>query len=434
MKILVIHSVYQSRGGEDSVVANEMELLRSEGHNVELLQFSNSGSTLAKLAQLPFNFSSYRKTKEIIVKFQPDVAHIHNLHFAGSASIINALDKYRIPAVMTLHNYRLLCPSATMFFHGQLFTGSKKRIFNWDAVFKGVYQNSKLVTLWVSLCMWLHQRLGVWTYPAKYIVLGKSTVEIFKDSKLDAIVRRMVIKPNFCYPGAAHLNASKNESFLYIGRLSEEKGIATLLTAFSVNKLPLIIAGTGPLEQEVIRFSQQFPNITYLGLVAKAKVNELVAGARALIIPSQWFETFGMVIIEAFAAGTPVIASALGQLRYTVEDCINGFLFKPGDPMDLNKKVGIIQEMRNQEYEILRQNAKKTYELNYHPKENIRLLIEIYKQAITNGVRIKRFVLSFPMTYKQRHHRSQLAFFAFLKSGCDATVQYLRLLFELKED
>jgi glycosyltransferase involved in cell wall biosynthesis len=389
MRILVIHTVYKLQGGEDIVVANEIALLRSLGHIVDLLQFNNSGHTLAKLAQLPFNFSSFSSTKKKILAFKPDVAHIHNLHFAGSASVIYALKKYQIPVVLTLHNYRLLCPSATLFYNGQLFTTSITEDFNWEAVRKGVYQHSKLITFWVSLSMWLHQKLGTWKYPAAYIALGDFTVDIFKDSKLREIAARTIVKPNFCYPPGIAMDAKINRSFVYVGRLSEEKGIGLLLAAFSANKLPLTIAGTGPMEPEVRRFAAQYPNIIYMGQVDKLTVDKLISSARALIFPSQWYETFGMVIIEAFSFGTPVLASGIGQLKYTISENINGLHFKTGDVKDLMEKVDLLDRMNDTDYAALRKNAYQSYITTYAPEQNARQLELIYDH-------IKRSALTYP--------------------------------------
>src|SRR3990170_1599351 len=162
MKVLVIHTRYKMKGGEDSVVFNEMELLRSNGVNVELLQFTNATGTVLKFVQLPFNFDSYRKTRKKVKEFRPDIVHIHNLHFGGSASIISALKKEKVPFVSTLHNYRLLCPSATLFKNGKIFLNSVKSNFPWGAVFDGVYQNSRFLTLWLGISMFLHQAAGTW--------------------------------------------------------------------------------------------------------------------------------------------------------------------------------------------------------------------------------------------------------------------------------
>ena len=165
MKVLIVHTSYKYKGGEDIVVQEEAKLLTSYGCEVEVLLFSNEGNTLLKLLQLTFNISAYLKTIEKINLFKPDVVHIHNLHFAASPSVIYAVKKCRIPIVLTLHNFRLLCPSATLFFNGKLFTDSLRQSFPVNAIRKGVYRNA-IITFWLSFSIKLHQWLGTSRMPS----------------------------------------------------------------------------------------------------------------------------------------------------------------------------------------------------------------------------------------------------------------------------
>lgn len=379
MRILIIHTTYKIRGGEDSVVYNEAELLRSAGHEVELLLFSNSGSTGRKLIQLPFNASSYFTTLKTINVFNPDVIHIHNLHFAGSPAVLYAAKKMRVPIVMTLHNYRLLCPSGTLFFKGKIFTESVNKIFPIQTIFKGVYQNSKLITFWVALSAAIHQLAGTWNIPKYYIVLGANSKRLFEGSKMRAIANRMLVKPNFCYPGEPGVNSK--DYYLYIGRLSAEKGIAMLLNTFTKINTVIKIAGSGPMESEIIASATLHPNIEFLGSKDKDEVRTLIAGAKAVIFPSVWFETFGMVVIEAFACGVPVIAAEIGEAPHIITDKINGLLFEPGNETDLFKKIKYFEDLSSDRYMIFCKNALKTYSDNFTPAKNLNRLNQIYELA-----------------------------------------------------
>jgi len=381
MRVLIIHTTYKLRGGEDSVVENEMELLRSNGVEVDLLQFSNNGKTLLKVLQLPFNYSSYVTTKERILSFKPDIVHIHNLHFGGSPSVVYAIRNLKVPFVFTLHNYRLLCPSATLFFNGKMFLDCQNNLFSLKAILKGVYQNSKALTFWVECSQLLHQLIGTWSLPNKYIALGQNTKDVFANSKLKSIVKNIIIKPNFCF------NKSKSEGsagkyYLYVGRLSVEKGVGLLLKTFSENKLPLKIAGTGILEQTVIEHCKEFPNIQYIGSIKPNEVFGLLADATALIFPSQWFETFGMVIIEAFSTGTPVIASDLGELKFIIKNGYNGLHFETGNADDLKEKINTFESLPLSERLMYKSNALKTYKEKYSPEINAKQLINIYEGVI----------------------------------------------------
>ena len=379
MRILIIHTGYKIRGGEDSVVDNEMDLLRSAGHEVDILRFTNSGYTLLKLLQLPFNYSSYNKTKRAITLFKPDVVHIHNLHFAGSTSVIYAIKKSGVPMVVTLHNYRMLCPSGTLFFDNKLFLSSINKLFPVKAIKNGVYQNSKVITLWLAVSAAINQLMKTWDIPGKYIVLGNNAKDVFLSSKYKDLTNKMSIKPNFCFPFPEQQKQPGNY-YLYVGRLSPEKGISVLLNAFSKTNLKLKIIGSGPLEEEIKSFSMEFNNIEFLGIKGKEDVYSLISGAAAVVFSSIWYETFGMVIIEAFACATPVIASAIGEAENLVNDKINGLLFEPNNETDLLDKVLYYESLSIEDKLQYKANALKAYRDNYTPEINLKKLISIYEE------------------------------------------------------
>lgn len=377
MRILIIHTSYTIKGGEDSVVENEKDLLISAGHVVLLLSFSNGDREIKKLLQLPFNYSSYRNTTKTLTDFRPDVVHIHNLHFAGSVSVLYAVKKSKVPMVVTLHNYRLLCPSGTLFFKNKLFTGSVHQIFPLEAIAKGIYHDSKLLTFWLALCNASHQLLCTWAIPNRFIVLGEKEKEIFEYSKYQHLAGRMVIKPNFCPPSPSRYTPS-GEYFLFVGRLSEEKGIEMMLHTFSKSGHPLIIIGSGPLENKVKEQASLYANIRFLGIYPKEKICELMAEAIALIFPSIWHETFGMVIIEAFACGTPVIASAIGEAIHLVKHERNGLLFEAGNESALLDSINSFNLLSKENKLKYSDEALKTYERHYTPTANLKQLEKIY--------------------------------------------------------
>jgi len=391
MRILVVHTYYKLKGGEDSVVANEIELLRSAGMEVELLSFSNSGSTLLKLLQVPFNYGSYRKTLQKLRDFKPDVVHIHNLHFSGSAAVVYAVKKLNIPIVMTLHNYRLLCPSGSLYHNNELFLDSLQPGFAISAVKNGVYQNSKAITAWIAASMYLHEKLGTWGKIDKFLLLGEHSRDIFSGSKFKGLSDKMVVKPNFCFSlPAADEDASSATAnhglpyYLYIGRLTEEKGIPVILSAFAAAGLPLTIVGTGPLEDLVKDYGSRYPHINFVGAQPKERVFELLAGASALIFPSVWYETFGMVVIEAFSAGIPVIASDLGNIKNMVTAGLNGLRFEAGNAKSLQERLAYFEQLNEEERNAFRLQARETYLTHYSPEANAKQLIKLY-HSVTPG-------------------------------------------------
>ncbi len=381
MKVLVIHTSYQYKGGEDTVVSEEIKLLQSAGVDVKLLEFNNHQNALLKLLTLPFNLQSYLKTRKVITAFQPDIVHIHNLHFGASPSVIYAIKRSKVPFVATLHNYRLLCPSGILFHNGKLFLDSLDQNFPRKAVQLGVYKNSKLITFWLGLSMYVHQKLGTWKNCNRFILLSEHARKLFLNSKLELTSNQLVVKPNFCsIPILQERKAG--DYFLYVGRLSEEKGIMLLLSVFSSCGYQIKIAGDGPLKEEVINYSSMYPNIEFLGSLNKAEVFDLMQNCTALIFPSIWYEGMPLTIIEAFACGTPVISSKLGAMETMIIVGYNGLHFESQNKNDFVKVLYTWYQLNEEQKQVYRINARKTYNANYTPELNLNQLLSIYNQII----------------------------------------------------
>ncbi len=381
MKVLFIHCRYKLAGGEDGVVSAEVQLLRSGGIDVELLTFSNEGSSLLKILQLPFNISSYFKTRRQLKAFKPDVVHVHNLHFAASTSVLYAVKSKKVPFVVTLHNFRLLCPSGTLYHSGKPYLKSLYSGFPWAAVRDGVYNNSKLLTFWVGFSSWINRLIGTWKIPDRYIVLTAHAKSIFEKSNSPVDSDKVIIKPNFVYDPNVSTGSNK-KNFLFVGRLSEEKGIHVLLEAFKATAHSLKIIGDGPLKSLVEASLEEHPNITYVGYQQKDTIIKELTNCDALIFPSVWYETFGLTIIEAFATSTPVIASNIGSASLLINNGFNGLHFEESNTEDLKNKLNKWQALGEDEKNAYRKNARSTYEQFYTPAENLKQLLSIYTAVI----------------------------------------------------
>lgn len=385
MRVLQVHCTYQYAGGEDSVVAAEKVLLEENGVTVDDLNFSNVGGALKKVIQAPYNLQSFKIAKKKIEEFRPDIIHIHNLHFAASASVIFAIEKSGVPYVQTLHNYRLICPSAILFNDGKLFLDSIKQKFPWSAVKAGVYRNSKLLTAWVAFAIKMHQWLGTWKKASKYIVLTEHAKQIFLDANIGMTENQITVKPNFS-TSKYQPSVIPSGDFLFMGRLSEEKGISVLLDAFSTLPYRVKIAGDGPLKQMVIDFCSRHENMEYVGSLNRDQVFPYLASGIALIFPSTWYEGMPMVLIEALASGLPVIASKIGAMKEMIIPGYNGIHFESGNAESLKRAVEEFMstdEMKRKEY---RTNAYNSYIDNYTPEKNAEHLLSIYRQVIETSV------------------------------------------------
>ena len=217
--------------------------------------------------------------------------------------------------VKTLHNYRFLCPSGTLFHNNELYLKSLGTSFPWEAVKEKVYRNSLALTLWLAFTIWLHKRIGTFTKINRYITLNEKSRCIFLSSDLGLTETQIITKPNFIPRNATASLPTRGNHFLYIGRLSPEKGIAVLLKAFADNGLPLTIIGDGPMRDEVIRHQQQNPLIRWLGFQNKDVIQHELQLCNALIVPSVCLEGMPLTIVEGFATATPAIASKLGGME-----------------------------------------------------------------------------------------------------------------------
>lgn len=385
MKILVIHNEYLQRGGEDTVFVQEQELLASRGHEVASLLFSNATIATAwdkvkySLKSI-YNRSAYHLVLEKLKSFQPDVIHVHNFFYVASPAIFYAAKKMKIPVVMTLHNYRLICPSAFLFHNGEIYQDSIHKVFPLKAVTKKVWNNSFLFTASIVLCTGIHKLLGTFRkHVDGFIVFTEFSRNLFLDSSLHLTNESFFIKPNFSEDKGI-TTAERGDYFLFVGRLSEEKGLNILLKACEQGSFNLKILGDGPLREKVEEYTSRYPRIEYLGKRPQPEVTGFMQQAKALIFPSIWYEGMPMVILEAFSCGTPVIASRLGNPQSMIDEGKNGVLFLPKDASDLVEVVRTVEKNPALQ-KSLSFGARATYEQHYSPQENYDMLINIYHQV-----------------------------------------------------
>ncbi len=390
MKILIAHNYYAEPGGEDAVVQAEKRLLADKGHEVREFCRSNKEILCQSLLRTVFgmiwSFDSSRKMARIIRQFKPDIVHIHNTFMLISPSIYYICQKFHVPVVQTWHNYRLLCPSAVFFRNGQVCEDCLGHTPPWPAVFHGCWRSSRLGTLAIVLMLTLHRILKTWQKQIDvHIALSEFSGKKLASAGLDSAA--VIIKPNFVVDdnprGSEKSDACSKNYALFIGRISPEKGIETLLAAWqSLQHIPLQMAGDGPLFEQVQRdINLKFlDRVILLGQKDRNEIFELLRSARFLILPSLCYENLPLVIVEAYALGIPVIVSRLGALAEIVSDGMTGLLFNPGDPSDLAAKATWAWQ-HCREMEKMGLNARKVYVERYAKEVNYRTLMKIYSIA-----------------------------------------------------
>jgi glycosyltransferase involved in cell wall biosynthesis len=396
VKIILVHCQYQQPGGEDVVFNQERQLLERAGHSVVVFRRSNfevnSYSGLKRLVLIQkatWNDDARKEFAELLRVEKPDIVHVHNTWVMISPSIYSACREAGVPVVLTLHNYRLLCPVGTFFRNGKICEECLDHTL-WRGVRYGCYRNSRASTAAVALMLGVHRWRHTWTQDVtSYIVLTEFARSKFLLGGMPA--QKMFVKPNFVDPdpllraNGSYASAAHGSYVLFAGRLSPEKRVSTMLDAWGRlrSRIPLVIVGGGPqrdeLEKEAIR--DNLSTIVFQGTLPHDQTLATIKGARFLVFSSEWYETFGLTMIEAFASGVPVICSRMGAMQEIVDDGRTGLHFTPGDAQDLAEKV----EWAWNHPERMRQmgeEARREYESKYTAEKNYPLLMKIYQQTI----------------------------------------------------
>lgn len=374
-KILVINNAYQQRGGEDSVVESEIALLRANGHEVATYFRSNDDIATMPALSVAINTLWSRSAAvdltQLIISFQPDVIHVHNTLPLISPAIYWTAARAGVPVVQTLHNFRLMCLSALYLREGKICEDCVGHL-PWRGVVHQCYRGSVAASAVLAGMVTLHRSLGTYRKKvSRYIALNNFCKNKFIEGGLP--VELIAVKPNFV-DAPLPLNLPR-KGILFVGRLSGEKGVESLAKAAALlADAQLRIAGEGP-QAELL---DGVPGVARLGRLSSEAVWQEMNSAVALVIPSIWYENFPRTIVEAFASGTPVIASRIGALADIVADGETGLLFEPGNAQDMADKLFWALNHPEQMAEM-GCKARLKYEAEFTAEQNYVQLMAIYK-------------------------------------------------------
>ena len=368
MKILQIHNSYIYYGGEDSVVNEEAKILKKNGHEVTLLLRDNKKELLTlkdkfkTLLNLSYSKDSLKILDQKLLEIgKPDIVHVHNIFPLWSYSIFELLNKKNIPVIMTLHNYRLIWDTLGV----------------WDNNYLnyGCYKNSKIKTLFISRL--LNRKKNLLNKIDKFITLTEFTKQKFIEANVPA--DKLIIKPNFLSKKIIEIqNIDNKQNAIFASRISKEKGILTLLKAWKNIPIKIKIFGDGPLFKKLKKNNH---NVEFYGNCSIDRISEEIKNSKFLIFPSEWYEPMGMTILEAFRAGTLVLASNIGSIPSIIKDGYNGILFNPGDAIDIQNKIKWILNNSKKCNEIVA-NAFNDFDQKYSDEINYKSLIKIYEDTI----------------------------------------------------
>lgn len=389
MKILMAHNYYCYPGGEDEVFQRERDLLRSAGH--EVLEFTRrngeimGGGILRKVGlglRTLWAWDIEQELRTILQRERPEIVHFHNTFPLVSPAAYYSCKEAGIPVVQSLHNARLMCPGGTFSREGKVCMDCLGKTVAWPGVLHSCYRNSSLETGAVTGMLTLHRLLGTWQERVDaYIVF----TEFYRQKVIAGGLppEKIFVKPHFL-PEAPGVKLQQRSSAVYVGRLSPEKGLRTLIEAWKLigKCVPLRIVGDGPSRQATEAQKEQacLSNVRFEGWLPSEDLSLVMKDAAFLIFPSEWHEPFGLAIIEAFGCGVPVIASRLGAMTEIIENGKTGLHFTPGDAKDLASKVEWAWAHRK-EMEAMGRAARAEYEAKYTAERNYKLLMEIYSQV-----------------------------------------------------
>lgn len=385
LKVLSVHNHYQQLGGEDTIFQTEADLLESRGH--EVFRYTQHNDDVEDMSAISLGMATlwnrdiYRDLRALVREIRPDVAHFHNTFPLISPAAYHAVKAEGVPVVQTLHNFRLLCSNGLFFREGRVCEDCMGKPVAWPGILHGCYRDSAVSSAAVTATVNLHRWLGTWTNAVDtFIAYSHFALDKFVQGGIPA--DKLAFKTNFLYP-APDIGTGSGGYALFVGRLSPEKGIATLLKAWETlgPSIPLKIAGDGPLGPEVAAAAEQNPGVEWLGRQPLNTIYELMGEASCLLVASEWYETFGRVGIEAMAKGTPPVVSDIGALAELVEPYRNGLRFQPGDAADLIDKVQWLLA-HPQELADMRRQTRADFETKYTADANYCRLIEIYTQTV----------------------------------------------------
>lgn len=393
MKVLVVHNYYQEKGGEYVAVTNQINLFKSNGIDSSLftkesLEFK-SQPIAEKIFAIPetiYSRKSYNEIKAIVEQEKPDVAHVHNVFPLLSPSVYLALKEAGIPIIQTIHNFRFLCPNGLFFTHGHSCELCKKGNTT-HAVRQKCYKNSYLFSALYALSIGINRRNGIFQLIDRFVALTRFTKDKLIESGL-AAPEKISVLGNFIpdpLPEVQNGNSDQRR-VAFIGRLSEEKGILTLVKAMRyMPDVRLFIAGEGPAKVKIdqLRAEYELENIQMTGQLEGDKKWDLIRDVQAVIVPSECYETFSITTLEAMAAGRAVVASRIGSLPYLVDQNINGVLFDPGHSQQLAQSI---RELVSdpQKCSLLGLNGRKKVENHFSETAHLEGLMEIYKFQLEN--------------------------------------------------
>jgi glycosyltransferase involved in cell wall biosynthesis len=406
MNILFLNNYHYLRGGSERVFFDEMRLLKQHNHSTAAFARKHAANIISEyedsfpddietdkvrfspkvfrtLREIFYSGEAKRALKALLKQFHPDIAHAHNIYGRLTSSVLDLLSQHEIPIIMTLHDYKILCPSYKMLCGDQICEACQSRDF-FMSIKKKCHKNSFFASTVNALESYLCHWLGKYSKNVKFFI----TPSMFMKNKFIQYgwdKDRIIYLPNFIRLSSFKTRFNPGKYFLYLGRLSSEKGILTLISAFMMLKdtrARLLVVGRGPMRDALEEKARKDPRICFKGYLSGDILKETTQNALAVTAPSEWYENAPISILESFAYGKPVIGSRIGGIPEMIDDGINGFLFESGNAIDLKNKLELILGISDKEIREMGKAARQKVEKHFNAELHYKRLIDVYLTAL----------------------------------------------------
>jgi len=386
MKILFIHNYYQYYGGEETYFHSLTKLLQQKGH--EVITYTKDSKDIKTFWDkikagigLFWNKSVEKELSQLIKEQKSDIVHFNNIYPLIGATAYRVCKKFNIPIIQHIHNYRFMCPKGILFRDGKICELCVKKSFPFYSILFGCYHSSQTASLFFSFAFFLHKTIGTFNLIDKFIFPSEFTRNYYLKN-LDISKEKIEVIPYFVDVEEKKVkNVKKKDYFLFVGRLSEEKGIIQLLEVFkTLPKQKLIVIGDGPLRKEVERY-KKYTNITIVGFLAKDKILPYVRKARVVILPSLWYEVLPLVLLEALSQNTPILIPDNENFKLMVNDMKNSNrinYYRSSDRNDLKNEIIAFSQTR------IESKGSKTIKqmFNYTTEKHYDTLLKLYQRVL----------------------------------------------------
>lgn len=405
-RLLNVNSYHYRRGGADKVYFEHAELMASQGwrnayfamhhprnlpsewsaHFVEEIEFGHDYSPLEKLrkaATAVYSFEARRKLRTLLQDYRPDVAHLHNIYHHLSPSILPVLSEAGVPTLMTAHDLKIACPNNKMYADDAVCERCRGGRFQ-SVVMQRCAKNSLALGTVLAAEAWLHRALGSYRHVDRIIVPSRFFIDKFVEWGWDR--ERFVHVPNWVDCEGTVPAYRPGDYFLYVGRLAAEKGVATLVSAALAAGVRLLVAGDGPMRPALEAMIGHSPGrVELLGHCSGDRLADVVRGARAVVVPSQWYENAPLSVLESFAAGKPVIGARIGGIPELIDAGESGWLFEPGDTQGLVDLLLGVQAMPDAALAWMGRAARRRVALDFSRDRYLASILSVYASV---GVRV----------------------------------------------